>query len=349
MHIPWNLAFAPCNPYTSRALIRAVVCGGARKSVLLDLLNKFTNLTSLTQAILTRWPQHQKYLTKTFEGRSAEELVFSEKLAGLILTLAKSAEGGIGHYIDAYRYLCEDIVRPEEMHFRRTGRYRLSSFEDAYRTVYADRVFMTKYMDGLLLSDCLWSNHALCMKNYRQQFLPAVPAGASLLEIGPGHGLLLYLAQDAGHLGKISAWDVSETSLSLAAHALDTLGAPKPVDFALRNIFDPDIMAPENAGLFDAVVLSEVLEHLENPLGAVEVLYHLTKPGGLVWINLPANSPAPDHLYLVTDLAQPVAVVKQAGFDIVDATAYPMSGTTMEAAMRRQLTFSCVIAGRKPA
>lgn len=127
------------------------------------------------------------------------------------------------------------------------------------------------------------------------------------------------------------------------------MGAPKPVDFALRNIFDPDIMAPENAGLFDAVVLSEVLEHLENPLGAVEVLYHLTKPGGLVWINLPANSPAPDHLYLVTDLAQPVAVVKQAGFDIVDATAYPMSGTTMEAAMRRQLTFSCVIAGRKPA
>jgi 2-polyprenyl-3-methyl-5-hydroxy-6-metoxy-1,4-benzoquinol methylase len=314
-----------------------------------DASNAYPMLSELTEAVAARWPQHQKYLTKTFAGRSGPELEFSEKLARLILTLARSTEGGIEHYIDAYRFLCEDIVRPEEMHFRRTGRYRLQSFDEAYRTVYSDRAFMTKYMDGLLLSDCLWFNHALCMKNYRLEFLPRLAAGASLLEIGPGHGLLLYLAQDAGHLGTVSAWDVSETSLSLAAHALRALGAPKPVDFALRNIFDADIMSSATEGLFDAVVLSEVLEHLENPLGAIEVLYHLTKPEGLVWINLPANSPAPDHLYLVTDLAQPVELVKQAGFEIVDAVAYPMSGATMESAMRRQLTFSCVITGRKPA
>jgi 2-polyprenyl-3-methyl-5-hydroxy-6-metoxy-1,4-benzoquinol methylase len=187
------------------------------------------------------------------------------------------------------------------------------------------------------------------MKHYVEEFLPSLPKGANLLEIGPGHGLLLHLANSVPNIGPTTAWDVSDASLELAAHTLKTFGSKKVVKFQKRNIFEPEIMAPENAGLFDGVVLSEVLEHLEEPLRAIQVLFHICKPGGKVWINVPANSPAPDHLYLVNELADAVAVVKEAGFEIAAEVAYPMSGVTLERAKKQKLTVSCIVVGRKPA
>ena len=107
-------------------------------------------------------------------------------------------------------------------------------------------------------------------------------------------------------------------------------------------------MAAENESIFDGVVLSEVLEHLEEPLRALKVLFHLCKPGGSVWVNVPANSPAPDHLFLVNELSEAVSLVKQAGFEVTDAVAYPTSGVTIERAIKQKLTMNCVVVGRKP-
>ena len=123
--------------------------------------------------------------------------------------------------------------------------------------------------------------------------------------------------------------------------------ASKPVTFVEKNIFDPSIMQSENANRFDAIVLSEVLEHLERPGDAVAVLHHICKPGGQVWINVPANSPAPDHLYLVRRASDAAALMEAAGFDVIDMQEFPTSGTTLERAIKQQLTFNCVLTGRK--
>jgi 2-polyprenyl-3-methyl-5-hydroxy-6-metoxy-1,4-benzoquinol methylase len=170
-----------------------------------------------------------------------------------------------------------------------------------------------------------------------------------LLEIGPGHGLLLYLATRSANVGKLTAWDISRASLDMTQHALDVLEAPRSAKFEEKNIFDPSIMAPENGGAFDAVVLSEVLEHLEKPEQAVRVLFHLCKPGGRVWINVPANSPAPDHLYLVNEPEQAKQLVSDVGFKIVDAANFPMTGVTLDRAIRQKLTITCIIVGERPA
>lgn len=308
----------------------------------------YANFDRIVQAILEVWPQHERYLRVNIGERETELLEFSDMLSGIIAQIGVKAHGDLPALMEDYRFLCEGIVLPEELYFRRHGTYRLKTFEDAFRTVYSDRAFMTRYMNGLLVSDVIWINHCRCMMNYRKQFLPMLPEGGSLLEIGPGHGLLLYLSDAIAHLGSVTAWDVSDASLALAASTLKVLGAKRPVSFVKRNIFEDAIMAPENANRFDGVVLSEVLEHLEEPLRAIQVLHHICKPGGLIWINVPANSPAPDHLYLVNEIAEPVALAKQAGFEIVAEASYPTSGTTMEKAKAKKLTHNCVITARKP-
>ena len=72
------------------------------------------------------------------------------------------------------------------------------------------------------------------------------------------------------------------------------------------------------------------------------------KPGGYVWINVPANSPAPDHIYLVDSPEAACDLVRDAGFEVADWTAFPMSGTTLEKARKRKTAISCIVLGRKP-
>ena len=308
--------------------------------------NAYPKLAGLVNEILAIWPDHDRFLEKSLGDRDQEFMLHSEKLASMISRLSSAIDGGLRTLANDYRFLCQEIVLPEELHFRRTGSYRLSRFEDAMREVYGDRAFMARYMNGLLVSDVIWINHCRGLQHY-VNFISQLKPEAEVLEIGPGHGLLLYLARERQDLKRLSAWDVSQASLDMSRHALETLGAGRPVTFELKNIFDQSIIDPENAGLFDAIVLSEVLEHLEHPDQAVRVLHHLCKPGGRVWINVPANSPAPDHLYLVSEPKQAEELVRSVGFDVVDIASFVMTGTTMERAIKRKLTISCIVVGEK--
>ena len=100
---------------------------------------------------------------------------------------------------------------------------------------------------------------------------------------------------------------------------------------------------------FGAIVISEVLEHLERPADALKVLFSLCKLGGKIWVNAPANSPASDHLFLFTQPTDAVDMVRQAGFDVIHTAGYSMAGASIERAVRQKLTLSCVVIGQRPA
>jgi 2-polyprenyl-3-methyl-5-hydroxy-6-metoxy-1,4-benzoquinol methylase len=310
--------------------------------------SKYPNLENLVTEVLNVWPEHKRYLENSLGPRDEGFLSFSEKLAGMVGRLATTVDGGIGALGDDYRFLCEEIYLPEEFHFRRHGAYRLTSFEEALNTVYNNAPFMARYMNGLLVSDVLWINHCRGLQHYADVFLNSLPANAVLLEIGPGHGLLLYLASKNPKIGSLTAYDVSQKSVDMAGKALRVLGAAKPVRFELRNILDDSIMEAGNGGQFDAIVFSEVLEHLDKPEQALRALLHLSKPGGRIWINVPANSPAPDHLYLVREPKEAEDLVRKVGFEVVDTAHFPMTGITMEWAIKQKFTISCIIVGRRP-
>jgi hypothetical protein len=65
-------------------------------------------------------------------------------------------------------------------------------------------------------------------------------------------------------------------------------------------------------------------------------------------VHVPANSPAPDHLYLVSEHEDAARLVRDCGFEVDHEAYFPMSGTTLEKARKLKLAVSCCIIGRKP-
>jgi ubiquinone/menaquinone biosynthesis C-methylase UbiE len=304
-------------------------------------------LDRLVAETLARWPAHARYLAKSLANRSDAVLDTSDRVADIVLRLAEGDPGGIDKAVADYRFLCEEIVLPEEVHFRREGRYRLSTFAEANAEVYENGPFMDRYMNGLLFSNVIWHNHSHAMTDYVTRYLPRLPAGADHLEIGPGHGIFLYFAAIAANVGSVTGWDLSPASIAKTDHALKTLGITRDVRLIEQDMFD--VGDPADADMVDSIVMSEILEHVEDPVAALRSAARSLRPGGHVWVNVPANSPSPDHIFLVESPEHANQIVRDAGLDIVASAAYPMMGASLEKAAKNLLSVSCVVTAQKPA
>lgn len=102
-------------------------------------------------------------------------------------------------------------------------------------------------------------------------------APARLLDLGCGHGRLLYRARQAG-------WEVKgvELSAETAARAAQVIGAP----VVAANFLE---MTPEaeDLGRYDLVCLRHVLEHLPDSKLAMRKIRSLLAPGGMVLLEMP--------------------------------------------------------------
>src|SRR5437868_9558959 len=104
-------------------------------------LEQYPDLDQLVETVLDVWPEHESLASKSLDDRSPEVLDASNRTAGLIQALAAHQSEGLKGLCSSYQFLCEKIVLPEELHFRRSGAYRLSRFADALREVYANAPF----------------------------------------------------------------------------------------------------------------------------------------------------------------------------------------------------------------
>ncbi len=306
---------------------------------LLGELDSYPSTRQLVETILQDWPDHQKYLSKSFKDRPDSVRDLAERTAAIVMRLVDNDLSGS---IKGYRWMCEMLFE-EELYFRRSGSYRHSSFAEVNDAVYQNREQMGAYMDGLLASEVLWIQHARTMDFYVNTFLPANPDNYSHLEIGPGHGLLLYFAAADPRCARLTGWDISPASLDLTAHALKTLGVDKPVQLQAQNVMKP----PQTEQRFDSIVISEVLEHLEDPVAALRNLSAVLSDAGRIYINVPVNAPAIDHIYLLRSPEETMALLSDTGLEAVDTLFAPAAGYTLERARKMKLSVSCAIAARR--
>ena len=292
----------------------------------------------IIDAVCEVWPEHAKYLQKGFAARDASLLSTTESLAAAALILAGDNLGAVAQ---AYRWTC-DQIREEELHFFREDGYRLSTFEEANREVYSNDIYMEKYMHGLLLSQVLWHNHASSFHFFLREIPKLLPDEARYLEIGPGHGLMMFFALRDFGLASATAWDLSEVSVDQTRNALALLGY-HDAEFGVQNIMD---LTPASER-YQLVVLSEILEHLEDPKLAMRMVRNACEPdGGLVFVNVPINSPAPDHLYLMRDFDDARALLTDTGFEIVQEGFFSTQGVPLERALKTQVSISACMVGR---
>jgi len=300
----------------------------------------FPNLTRVVNCLLEVWPEHEVYCAARFRDDAPDFARRCDDLAALVLKLA---DGRLETYCRDYRWMCEAFLA-EEFYFRRHGKYRLSSFEQAYAEIYNNDAYMSRYVNGILISQLIWTPHARALDYFRTTFLPGNKPGSRYLEVGPGHGLFLYFATQEPAIAALEAWDVSESSIRATRRALGLLGVTRPIAFERQDILNAT--PPEAA--FDSAVISEVLEHLDFPERALATLRRALKPGGRIFINAPVNSPAPDHIYLWRTTDEFIAFVGAQGFEIEAAEFMPVTGASLERAKRQELSISCVVVARRP-
>jgi 2-polyprenyl-3-methyl-5-hydroxy-6-metoxy-1,4-benzoquinol methylase len=297
----------------------------------------FPHLQKLLERQLAIFPEHQSFLDKRFSEVSAAGFRFIDEIAEKVTEIAGNDLSGV---CEDYRWL-SGIVLDEELHFRRTGSYRLSTFARADELVYSNPQLMSRYMNGLLASQLWWRNHTQMLQFFRDEFVAHSPIGFTHLEIGPGHGLLLYLAAASRHCKTAEAWDLSAASLAITQKALAAMRLDRPVSLRNVNLFD----APGEQ--FASIAFSEVLEHLEHPQRALRILFELLADGGRIFLNAPVNSPAPDHLYLFETPEQILEMIAEAGFVVESSLLAPCTGSTLERARKLKLTISVGAIARK--
>lgn len=312
----------------------------SKPQAVLESLAPFANTYRVLNGVLAVWPEHAPYCRARFGDDTPAFRARMEEVAGLILRIAG---GDLAKYCLDYRWTSEEFLK-EEVYFRRHGRYRRSTFAEAYRDVYANNDYMPRYMRGVLISQLLWSPHAKAIDCFRTHFLPQLPANSSYLEIGPGHGLYLYFACNCQNLSVLEAWDVSASSIAETQLALTTLGASRTVTIVEQDVLNASV----RYGGFDGVAISEVLEHLERPDVALRELGLALKPGGEIFINAPLNSPAPDHIYLWRSPEEFCQFVTAQGLAVESCNLFPVTGAALDYALRQQLMISCVVIATRP-
>ena len=98
----------------------------------------------------------------------------------------------------------------------------------------------------------------------------------TLLDVGCGHGLLLDEARRRGF--SVKGIELSRTA---AGYARDVLGLD-----VFEGALEEFAAAHEGPG-FDAIVLADVIEHLPDPLGALDACRDLLNPGGALCVVTP--------------------------------------------------------------
>jgi len=77
------------------------------------------------------------------------------------------------------------------------------------------------------------------------------------------------------------------------------------------------------------------------------MLIHALRPAGRIFINVPVNSPAPDHIYLWRRPAEITDLVRSVGLQIEQQWHFPATGKTLEEAIEHELDISCVVIAHK--
>lgn len=286
--------------------------------VLDDLMSRIREKSSLQARNV------QKYLD---EMNSTEK----EKLSRRIHYFLETGED-YDSLAEGYLNFCFYFME-ERKYFVEHGSYRYSTYKEA-EGLYKDAAYMKNYMIGLSLAVYLWSIQRESMRFFVDKCQKDSHTGGKYLEVGPGHGEYLVTAVENMSFDHYLAVDISRTAAEMTKEF---------VRYALRNnaeamekvsVLHKDFFSIKEEK-FDGIVISEVLEHVENPKDFLLQTGRLAKPDTFIYLSTAVNSPFPDHLYHFRSKEEVHCLLKETGFKIVDEIISTAEGISMEKAVKK--------------
>ena len=264
-------------------------------------------IEQLIDKIVENNPLHRNFIESAIENVTTEE----KKQLNLYLQYCFSKGLTLEFLTDCYLTIVEDTFR-EQIYFIKHRRYRYSTFAEVAEHVYFNKTYMLKYMYGLALTSFLWPNHLGIARFYRD-CLPKNKHG-QLLEIGPGHGYYLMTAINESNFDNICGVDISETSIELTKDIIDYYcQSTDRLTLICDDFLNTDQLRTKS---YDAIIMGEVLEHVEQPKLFLQRITDLSKEDAFIFISTCINAPAVDHIFLWDNLAELEAMITDSGLQI---------------------------------
>ena len=282
----------------------------------------------LIGAIVAANPLQAQFIEESLSGLSAGEA----SLLDAYLSFCSDCGISCPYLAECYDTIVRDTVT-EQLFFRRHGTYRYSKYAEVAQSVYQNPEYMKRYMYGLAITTYLWPNH----RTIHRFFSTELPRrrGGRYLEIGPGHGVYFMTAMRDGAFEHYSGVDISPTSVELTRSLLASgrFGRFVNYELACSNFLDRNLPKTQ----YEAVVMGEVLEHVEDPEIFMTRIRELSTPDAFIFVTTAINAPAVDHIYLFDSVVAVHALVEGAGFRVVAEKTVPYSGMTLEESMTQRL------------
>lgn len=283
------------------------------------MTNTTSRVDDLLANIADQYPVHRGFLDQAIGGATPEEVT---RLDGYIqFCLGKGLE--LDYLAESYLTILGDTLE-EQIYFRDHGTYRHSTFAEVAESVYHDREYMDRYMYGLAITNFLWPNHVE-MARLLHNTIPR-ERGGRYLEVGPGHGFLLLDAIEVGSFDDFLGVDLSAASVEQTQTIINHFHPDAPARVELRDFLEAADLEP---GTFDAIVMGEVLEHVEQPEVFLRRIAELAKDDAYIFITTCINAPAVDHIFLWRTTDELESMITSCGLKIVEPLRLPYEGKSL--------------------
>jgi len=282
----------------------------------------------LTRVIVTTNPMQRAFLDMSMRAMTDDEIQILETYLDYCIGAGQPIE----YLGQCYDLIVKDTLR-EQFFLQKHKRYRYSTYAEVAASVYMNDEYMEMYMYGLAITSFLWPNH----RQMRRFFLQQVPTTTTgrYLEIGPGHGIYLLSAMQKSAYDFFEGIDISPKSIELTRSLLDSgyFG-----NFANFELYCRDFLGERTAHRqYDAIVMGEVLEHVEEPRAFLRTIRSLAKKESFIYITTCINAPAIDHIYLFDSVDSLEQLIKSSGLSIVDKLVVPYENRSLEESVEQRM------------
>lgn len=286
----------------------------------------------LFDIILEENPMHKSFLKNALMHAHDDELAMLSDY----LDFCEKKGHELNYIAESYLTFVTDTMR-EQLYFMKHKEYRHKSYADVAGHVYHDNDYMDKYMYGLAITSFFWPIH-LEMGRLFVDTLPRHQDG-KYLEIGPGHGYYMMKAMQLSSFDKYLGIDISETSIKQTQEIIDHFKPEYKEKYELKRMDFLEAKELEKNS-FDAIIMGEVLEHVEQPEVFLKRIAELAKDDAYIYVTTCLNAPAIDHIYLWRTTDELEKMIEGCNLRIKTPLRLPYEGKTLEQAEKENLSIN---------